>query len=148
MPGASGANVRSVCEVLRAEWKCTGGSGSHPLSSTRGRTTVLARLKAGGMGKRSRGTRWSLPVWHAEPRNEVELARVARGEAHGQTSLPMAPSIEDACSTATTVMHRAPCYGAVLQRVKVPAREVGLFHPVAVGTAEEAEGDQGGSPNA
>ena len=32
-----------------------------------------------------------------------------------------------------------PCAvkGAVLQRVKVPAREVGLFHPVAVGTDEE-----------
>ena len=42
-------------------------------------------------------------------------------------------------------MHRAPWKGVVLQRVKVPAREVGLFHPVAVGTDEEAEGDQGGS---
>lgn len=41
------------------------------------------------------------------------------------------------------VEHRQDCHGpcavkgAVLQRVKVPAREVGLFHPVAVGTAEE-----------
>ena len=35
--------------------------------------------------------------------------------------------------------------GDVLQRVKVPARGIGLFHPVAVETDEEAEGDQGGS---
>ena len=71
------------------------------------RCVPAARLRPWGHGRRSCA---HLEGCHGqtEPRNEAELARAVSGEAHGQTSLPMAPSNEDAFSAATMVVHPSP----------------------------------------